>query len=135
MKSQIFINLPVNNLSIAKTFYEAIGFTNNPIFSDDSAKCMVFNEDIFVMLMTKERFMGFATKPISDTKLNIAGIYSISLDSVERVHKLVDAGKNFGGIEVGELKDYGFMQLRSIEDPDGHTWEMFYMDISKMPQQ
>lgn len=134
MKAQIFINLPVIDLSASQAFYEALGFSNNPSFSDDAGKCMVFSEEIFVMIMTMEKFMSFATKPMADTKTNIAGLYSLSLESLDRVNALIDAGKNAGGKEIGELKDYGFMQFRAIEDPDGHTWEMFYMDMSKMPQ-
>jgi predicted lactoylglutathione lyase len=133
MAKQIFINLAVNDLQKSMVFYTALGFTNNPQFSDDTGKCMVWCENIFVMLLTHEKFSSFTTKPIADTKSNIAGLFSLSTDSVDEVNSIMTNGLNAGGIEPSEMKDYGFMQQRTIEDFDGHTWEIFYMDISKIP--
>lgn len=133
MPKQIFINLAVSDLQKSMDFYAALGFTNNPQFSDDSGKCMAWSESIFVMLLTHEKFSLFATKPIADTKTAVAGLFSLSLDSLEEVNKMVENGLKAGGIEPLEMKDYGFMQQRTIEDFDGHTWEIFYMDISKFP--
>ncbi len=135
MTKQIFINFPVKDLQKSMDFYAALGFTNNLQFSDDSAKCMVWSENIFVMIMTHEKFKTFATKPLADTKLNLAGLFSLSVDSVDEVNRIVSKGLEAGGIEVGEMKDYGFMQQRTIEDFDGHTWEIFFMDITKFPKQ
>ena len=135
MAKQVFINLAVIDLKKSMDFYTALGFTNNPQFSDDTAKCMVWSESIFVMIMTHEKFAGFATKPITDTKTSLAGLFSLSVDSVEEVNKIVSAGIKAGGVEPTEMKDYGFMQQRTIEDYDGHTWEIFYMDITKFPTQ
>tara|TARA_R110002124_G_scaffold6186_10_gene37752 strand:- start:741 stop:1151 length:411 start_codon:yes stop_codon:yes gene_type:complete len=135
MARQVFINLAVKDLKKSMAFYSALGFTNNPQFSDDTAKCMVWSENIFVMIMTHEKFAGFATKPIADTKRVLAGLFSLSVDSVEEVNKIVSAGIKAGGVEPTEMKDYGFMQQRTIEDFDGHTWEVFYMDITKFPAQ
>lgn len=131
--NQIFINLAVNDLQKSMEFYSALGFKNNPQFSDNSAKCMVWGENIFVMIMTKERFATFATKPIADTKSNVAALFSLSVESLDVVNSIMSNGLAAGGTEVNELKDYGFMQQRTIEDFDGHTWEIFYMDISKFP--
>ena len=133
MAKQIFINLAVKDLQKSMAFYTALGFINNPQFSDDSGKCMVWGENIFVMLLTHEKFSNFATKPIADTKSNVAGLFSLSTDSVDEVNTIVTNGLKAGGIEPSEMKDYGFMQQRTIEDFDGHTWEIFYMDMSKFP--
>ena len=133
MAKQIFINLAVNDLQKSMDFYTALGFTNNPQFSDDAGKCMVWSENIFVMLLTHEKFATFATKPIADTKSNVAALFSLSVDSVAEVNSIMTNGLQAGGIEPSEMKDYGFMQMRTIEDFDGHTWEIFYMDISKLP--
>ena len=92
MARQVFINLAVKDLKKSMAFYSALGFTNNPQFSDDTAKCMVWSENIFVMIMTHEKFAGFATKPIADTKRVLAGLFSLSVDSVEEVNKIVSAG-------------------------------------------
>ena len=133
MAKQIFINLAVKDLQKSMDFYTAMGFSNNPQFSDETGKCMVWSENIFVMILTHEKFAGFATKPIADTKSNLAGLFSLSLDSIDEVNSLMTNGLKAGGIEPSEMKDYGFMQQRTIEDFDGHTWEIFYMDITKFP--
>jgi len=133
MQSQVFMNFPVKDLAKSMNFYTQMGFTNNPQFSDETAKCMVWSESIFVMIMTHEKFKSFTTKPIADTKNNIAGLFSLSVESVEKVNKIVNDGLAAGGSEPTPFRDYGFMQQRSIEDPDGYTWEVFYMDMSKFP--
>jgi len=133
MAKQIFINLAVTDLQKSMDFYTALGFTNNPQFSDETGKCMVWSESIYVMLLTHEKFSSFATKPIADTKSSVAGLFSLSTDSVDEMNNIMTNGLNAGGIEPSEMKDYGFMQQRTIEDFDGHTWEIFYMDFSKTP--
>ena len=135
MAKQVFINLAVKDLQKSVDLYTALGFTNNPQFSDETGKCMVWSENIFVMLLSHEKFKNFTTKPIADTKSAIAGLFSLSVGSVDEVNSMMANGLKAGGIEPNEMRDYGFMQQRTIEDPDGHTWEVFYMDISKFPTQ
>lgn len=130
---QIFINLAVKDLKKSMQFYIELGFSNNPQFSDETGKCMVWSENIFVMIMTHEKFKGFATKPLADTKNTLAALFSLSVESLEQVNAIVDKGIAAGGTEPNELRDYGFMQQRTIEDLDGHTWEVFYMDMAKFP--
>jgi predicted lactoylglutathione lyase len=96
---------------------------------------MVWSENIFVMIMTYEKFASFATKPIADTKSNVAALFSLSVDSIDEVNSILTKGLNAGGTEPSEMKDYGFMQQRTIEDFDGHTWEIFYMDITNFPKE
>lgn len=133
MAKQVFINLAIKDLQKSMDFYTALGFLNNPQFSDDTAKCMVWSENIYVMLLTHEKFSTFTTKQIADTKSKIAGLFSLSLESIEEMNKFMTNGLNAGGIEPNEMRDYGFMQQRTIEDFDGHTWEVFYMEMSKFP--
>jgi len=135
MAKQVFINVAVKELQKAMDFYTALGFTNNPQFSDETGKCMVWSENIFVMLLSHEKFASFATKPIADTKSNLAALFSLSVDSVEEMNRIMEAGLRAGGKEPSELKDYGFMQQRTIEDFDGHTWEIFFMDMSQFPKE
>lgn len=135
MAKQIFINLAVKDVEKSMRFYTALGFTNNPQFSDDNGKCMVWSDSIYVMILSHEKFATFATKPIADTKNALAGLFSLSFDSLEEVNTAMENGLNAGGIEAHEMRDYGFMQQRTIEDFDGHTWEVFYMDITKFPTQ
>lgn len=134
MKSQIFINLAVKDLERSSAFYTQMGFTINPDFSDESAKCLVWSEEIFVMIMTHERFKSFATKPLADTKNNLAGLFALSVESLQQVNEIAEKALTGGGTEPKPMQDHGFMQLRTIEDFDGHTWEIFYMDMSKLPK-
>lgn len=133
MAKQVFINLAVKDLQRSMDFYTALGFTNNPQFSDDTAKCMVWSDTIYVMLLTHEKFASFATKPIADTKSTLAGLFALSLENIDEVNALMANGLAVGGIEPNEMRDYGFMKQRTIEDFDGHTWEVFYMDMSQVP--
>lgn len=133
MAKQIFINLAVKDLQKSMDFYTALGFSNNPQFSDDTAKCMMWSESIYIMLLTHEKFSSFITKPIADTKSNVAGLFSLSMESIDEMNQLIENGLKAGGTEPVEIRDYDFMQQRTIEDFDGHTWEIFYMDMSKIP--
>ncbi len=133
MMKQIFINLAVADVNKSMDFYTQLGFTNNPQFSDEQGKCMVWSEYIFVMLLSPDKFKTFTEKPLADTKKQIAGLFSLAVSGLDRVNEIVDKGLKAGGIEPTPMKDYGFMQQRSIEDFDGHTWEIFYMDMSKFP--
>ena len=92
MNKQIFINLAVSNLEKSMEFYTALGFSNNPQFSDETAKCMVWSESIFVMLLTSEKFSSFATKPIADTKTKVAALFSLALENIEAVNKMMADG-------------------------------------------
>ncbi|MGE8300863.1 MAG: VOC family protein [Sphingobacterium paramultivorum] len=133
MMKQIFINLVVADVNKSMDFYTQLGFTNNPQFSDEQGKCMVWSEHIFVMLLSPDKFKTFTEKPLADTKKQIAALFSLSVPGLDRVNEIVDNGLKAGGIEPTPMKDYGFIQQRSIEDFDGHTWEIFYMDMSKFP--
>lgn len=133
MPKQIFINLAVTDLQKSMDFYTALGFTNNPQFSDDKGKCMVWSDHIYLMILTHEKFLSFTNKPIADTKSAVAGLFSLAIESAAEVDTIVENGLKAGGIEPNEKRDYGFMQQRTIEDFDGHTWEIFYMDMSKFP--
>jgi len=132
---QVFINLAVKDVERSMDFYTRLGFTINPQFCDDQAKCMVWSEAIFVMIMSHEKFATFTKKPIADTKSQIAGLFALSVESTNKVNEIVENGLKAGGTEPMPMTDYGFMQLRKIEDYDGHTWEIFFMDMTKLPNQ
>jgi len=135
MATQIFINLPIRDLKRSTAFYEAIGFKKNPQFSDDTTSCMVLSDTIFVMLLNYDKFKQFTPKSIIDAKQTVGVLNSISVNSSEELNAFVDKALKEGGNEYRAPQDFGFMQLRCFEDPDGHNWEAFYMDMSKFPQQ
>jgi hypothetical protein len=127
----IFVNLPVKDLERSKAFYEAIGFRNEPKFSNDAAAMMVLSETIFVMLLTHPFYATFTRKPIADANNSSQVMLCISCESPAEVDRIVDAAAEAGGkidlspkSETGDGPMYG----RDFEDPDGHQWEPMWMD-------
>jgi predicted lactoylglutathione lyase len=133
MPQMIFISLPVADLPRARSFYEALGFTHNPAFSDDSGACMVLSETIHVMLLTHAKWQGFTTRPICPPGASEVSL-ALTCESRAEVDRLVEAGAATGGAkDVNPPEDHGFMFQRTIADPDGHIWEPFWMDPAAMP--
>ena len=130
MSKLIFLNLPVADLPRSKAFYEAIGATANPTFTDDTAACMVFSDVIHVMLLTHDKFAQFTPKRIADAKETSEVLICISADSREAVDEITDKALAAGGREPREKQDHGFMYGRSFEDLDGHIWEPMWMDLA-----
>ena len=130
---QVFINLAVKDVAKSMDFYTKLGFTVNPDFSDDQSKCLIWSESIFLMILNHEKFKTFTNKPLAETKSNIAALFALSVSSTDEMNTIVENGLKAGGTEPMPMTDYGFMQLRKLEDFDGHTWEIFFMDPSKFP--
>jgi uncharacterized protein len=128
MSTKMFVNLPVKDLKKTIAFYKALGFAFNPQFSDDTGACMVISEHNYAMLLTHEKFNSFATKPIPDAHKTTGVMVALALDSTQAVDDMVEKAVKAGGEEPRPKQDYGFMVQRTFEDPDGHTWEPFYMD-------
>ena len=130
MSKMIFVNLPVADLARARAFYEALGFTNNPQFSDETGAAMVWSEAIFVMLLTHAKWQGFTTRPICPAGSSEVSL-AITVDSRAEVDALVAAGAAAGGTaDANPPEDHGFMYQRTLLDPDGHVWEPFWMDAA-----
>ncbi len=134
MSKMIFVNLPVTDLPRAVGFYEAIGATRNPQFSDDTAACMVLSDVIHVMLLTHGKFAGFTPKRIADAHATSEMLLCISADSREGVDDITEKALGAGGRETRAAEDHGFMYGRSFEDPDGHIWEPMWMDMAAAQQ-
>ncbi len=133
MSKMIFVNLPVADLPKAMAFYSALGFTNNPHFTDETAACMVWGEGIHVMLLTHDKWKSFTDRPIPPATSSEVMI-AITLDSKDAVNALVDAGAVAGGTaDLNPPQDHGFMYQRTLADPDGHIWEPFWMDPAAVP--
>ena len=131
MSKLIFVNLPVRDLARATAFYQAIGAEKNNQFSDDTASCMVFSDTIHAMLLTHDKFRQFTPKAIADARKVSEVLIAISADSRADVDALVDkAGPAGGKADPAPKQDHGFMYGRSLEDPDGHIWEVMWMDVA-----
>lgn len=129
MTKMIFVNLPVTDLEKSISFYEAVGAVRNPKFSDATAACMVFSESIYAMLLTHEKYRQFTPRAIADPKTSSAVLIALSAASPTEVDEVVAKAVSAGGAaDPGPKQDHGFMYGRSFEDPDGHHWELFWMD-------
>jgi uncharacterized protein len=131
MSKMIFVNLPVADLTRATAFYEAVGAKKDERFCDHTASCMVFSETIHVMLLTHEKFRQFTPKKIADAKETSEVLICLSAESREAVDDTLGKAEAAGGVtDPGPQQDYGFMYGRSFEDPDGHIWEVMWMDVA-----
>lgn len=132
----IFVNLPVADLAATTRFYEAIGCVKNPQFSDDKAVSMVWSDTIYFMLLKREFFSTFTPKDIADAHRTSEVLVALSFDSREAVDAFADAAAKAGGrADIRPAQEMGFMYSRSIEDPDGHVFEPFWMDPSTVEGQ
>ena len=134
MTTQIFVNLPVRDLDRSKAFFTALGYANNPQFTDENAACIVISDTIYVMLLVEPFFQGFTRKTICDARTHTEAILCLSAESRAGVDALADKALAAGGSETLEAKDYGFMYQRSFQDLDGHQWEVVHMDDAAMPK-
>jgi predicted lactoylglutathione lyase len=125
----IFVNLPVSNLTKARAFLEALGAVNDPRFTDETAAAMSFSDTIHVMILTHEKFSQFTPRPIADAKAGSEVLIALSADSRESVDSTVERAVTAGGTaDPAPKQDYGVMYGRSVADPDGHIWEIMWMD-------
>ena len=128
MSTKMFVSLPVKDLAKSIAFYKSLGFTFNPQFTDATAGCMVISEHNYAMLLTHEKFKSFTAKPIPDAQKTTGVLVALALDSKQAVDDMVAQAVEAGGKEPKPKQDYGFMVQCTFEDPDGHTWEPFFMD-------
>jgi predicted lactoylglutathione lyase len=131
----IFVNLPVADLGKSRAFLEALGAVNEPKFTDETAACMTISESIHVMLLTHDKFKQFTPRPIADAKVGSEVLLCLSADSRESVDTAVSRAQAAGGTaDPGPKQDYGVMYGRSVADPDGHIWEIMWMDPTAAEQ-
>jgi predicted lactoylglutathione lyase len=136
MHKQIYLNIAVNDLERSKAFFSKLGFTFEPKFTDENAACMIVGENIFTMLLTKPFFSTFTNKPLTDSSKNTEALICLSCDSRAEVDDLVAKALAAGGAVPRKPQDYGFMYSHGFEDPDGHIWELAFMDPNvPMPDQ
>jgi predicted lactoylglutathione lyase len=124
----IFLNVAVRDLAASKAFFEGLGFEFNAAFTNDEAACMVISEHAFAMLHTSGSFERFTLRPTADPTQSTEVILAISAESREEVDALADKALEIGGSPARDPEDYGFMYQRSFQDPDGHLWEVAWMD-------
>ena len=130
MPKMIFLNLPVTDLVRSTAFYQAVGASKNPQFSDNTASCMVLSDTIHVMLLTHDKFQQFTPKKIVDAKTSNQVLICLSADSRDAVDDIVGKAAGAGcSADPSPKADFSFMYGRRFEDPDGHMWEVMWMDV------
>ena len=134
--TKIFVNLPVKDLKKTMDFFSRLGFEFNPVFTDENAACMVISEDIYAMLLVEKFFKSFIPdKQICDARSSAEALVALSTGSREQVDELTRKAVAAGGSEYRQAQDYGWMYGRAFQDIDGHIWEIFYTDMSAMPEE
>jgi predicted lactoylglutathione lyase len=129
MARMIFVNLPVSDLARSRVFLEALGAVNEPKFTDETAACMTLDDTIHVMLLTHDKFRQFTPRPIVDANSGSEVLLCLSSDSRESVDDTLERAVAAGGTaDPSPIQDYGVMYGRSVADPDGHIWEIMWMD-------
>ena len=125
---KLFVNIPVTDLQRSIDFFEALGFTFNTQFTDETGSCMLVGEDAYFMLLTREKFADFSKLPAGDAQQTTSALYAFSVNSRAEVDEIVNKAIASGGSRALDPQDHGFMYQWSFYDLDGHHWEVFWMD-------
>jgi predicted lactoylglutathione lyase len=134
MNRKLFVNIAVADLGRAVDFFSGLGFEFDPRFTDESATCMLIGEDAYAMLLVSDRFQDFTKKEVVDSATQTEAILALSADSREEVDDFAEKALATGGRPANDPMDMGFMYSRSFQDPDGHLWEVFWMDPAAVEQ-
>jgi uncharacterized protein len=133
MPRQIFVNLPVKDLNRSVEFFTKLGYTFNPDFTDENATCMIVGDNNYAMLLVEDYFRTFTDRRVIDAHKEVEVLIAVSLDSREEVDDQIARAREAGATIPREAQDHGFMYQHAFQDPDGHLWEVFYMDLSAFP--
>jgi predicted lactoylglutathione lyase len=132
MHNKIFVSLPVTDLNQSIEFFTRLGFSFNPQFTDETATCMIVSDDIFIMLLTHDKFKAFTPKDICDATRSTEVLLCLSCATREEVDEMVRKAVAAGGTTYNEPQDHGFMYGHGFQDLDGHIWELIYMEPSSI---
>ena len=133
MSRKLFVNLAVQDLDRSVEFFTQLGFSFDPRFTDESATCMIVSDEAFVMLLVHDRFKDFTKKELADATRQTEAILAVSADSREQVDDFTEKALAIGGSPANDPMEFDFMYGRSFNDPDGHLWEVFWMNPDAVP--
>jgi predicted lactoylglutathione lyase len=132
--TNIFVNLPTSDLERSKAFYLALGASISPLFTDENAACIVWDDNVFFMVLTREYFATFTDKQVADPRTAAQALVSMSRGSRAEVDVVVEAGLKAGGSEPRPAQDLGFMYSRDLDDPDGNSLGFLFMEQQAVEQ-
>jgi len=135
LATKIFVNLPVRDIAHSVEFFAQLGFSFNPQFTGDGAACMIVTGDIYVMLLTEEKFKTFTPNEICDTTRNTEVLVCLSCESRGKVDEMVRKAVGAGGRTYKQPQDHGFMYGHGFQDLDGHIWEIMFMEPYALNQE
>ncbi len=135
MLKQIFVNLPIQDMARSQAFFKALGLSFNPRFTNEQGACLEIAENIYAMLLVKPFFQGFTKLPVADATQTTEVLIALSCESRAEVDELVAKAAAAGGTTPNAPQDHGFMYQHGFADPDGHQWEVFWMDEAAAPAQ
>jgi predicted lactoylglutathione lyase len=127
MPTNIFVSYATADLDRSKAFYTALGATINPLFTDENAACLMWDENIYLMVLKREFFASFTDKQLADPATTAQVQIAFTRDSRDDVDAVAAAGLAAGGSEPRPAQDLGFMYTRDLEDPDGNVVAFLYM--------
>ena len=128
----LFVNLPVADVARSRAFFDGLGFSFNPAFTDEHAACMLVGEHASVMLLQHERFAQFSPRPTADASTHSLALFCFSVEERADVDAVSAAALAAGATEADGAEDHGFMYSRSFFDLDGHPWQVMWMDPAAM---
>lgn len=123
----LFVNLPVADVERSKAFFARLGFDFNPMFTDDTAACMLVDEHASVMLLQREKFAEFSHRPVADPATHALSLFCFSVPDRDEVDTVAEAALAAGATKADDPEDHGYMYSRSFFDPDGHGWQVMWM--------
>lgn len=129
MNRKLFINLAASDLKASTDFFLQLGFSFYPQFSDDTASCIVLSDDLYLMLLTNEKFVSFSPNPLINSHQQTEVLNCLSCHSKAEVDELVQKAVKVGGKTYNQPQDHGFMYAHGFQDLDGHVWELVYMEM------
>lgn len=132
MSRYVFVNLPVKDVQRSMAFFSALGFSFEPKYTGETSACMIIDDNIFVQLLAESYFQTFTKKPVADATRSTEVLLALSCESRQQVDDTVAKAVAAGGAVARDPQDHGFMYVQAIEDPDGHIWELAYMDPGAM---
>lgn len=130
MQTKIFVNLPVKDLNKSIEFYKKLGYTLNLQYTGENAACFIISETIYIMLLLDNYFKDYTTKPVADASKTTEVINCLSASSRDSVNEMVGKALEAGATVSKDPIDFEFMYGRSFNDPDGHIWEIMWVDES-----
>lgn len=128
MEAQMIVLLPVIDLDRSNKFYSSIGFVLDPRYSDVNGNCMVYKDVLALFLLESNRFSSLAKKPLGDFSNFTSVLLTLHVENYNKVNEIVELALQSGGKESLDFRDYGFLKVRTVEDPDGHTWKVLSID-------